>query len=437
MRSCPTSRTVDDQMADATTTSRLVGPTGLGLAFTLASAVLFSGLGVLTQLAFEAGAPVGTLLAGRFLVAAVLVWLVVWLVRARRPARRQALAGLALGVGFSAHAALFAMSLSRLDAGLVDLLLFTYPALVTLGAVLLGRDRPSRRATIALGTATTGTVLILIGGLGSIDPVGAALALASAVAYSVYILASAGQAATSDPLTLTALVSTGAMGTSTLAGAFQGDLAVEIGAPALALVAAVGLVAAAGMATFVVGIAKLGPARASIVSAVQPALTPILGFAAFGDRLGPAQMAGGALVVSAVVILESSGLPLGSRTWPGWLPRRERRALARAMDTVVVPAGLRLLRQGAPADEFFLIQRGRATVIRDGRPIAQLGPGDFFGEIALLRGGARTASVVASTTMRIAVVPRRRFAGLMRALPTLADAVRMTTQRRLVPTPAT
>jgi CRP/FNR family cyclic AMP-dependent transcriptional regulator len=121
---------------------------------------------------------------------------------------------------------------------------------------------------------------------------------------------------------------------------------------------------------------------------------------------------------------EKRRLWLGSSAWLGLLPRRERRTLARVTEIVDVPAGRRLLRQGGPADEFFVIQRGRADVIRDGEPVARLGPGDFFGELAILRGGTRTASVVATTRMRIRVVPRRQFAGLLRMLPTLARVVR-------------
>jgi CRP-like cAMP-binding protein len=66
-----------------------------------------------------------------------------------------------------------------------------------------------------------------------------------------------------------------------------------------------------------------------------------------------------------------------------------------------VSAGQSLLRQGAPADAFFVIDRGRASVKRDDQQIADLGPGDFFGELGLLRGGERTASVVAATDMRV------------------------------------
>ena len=149
------------------------------------------------------------------------------------------------------------------------------------------------------------------------------------------------------------------------------------------------------MSTFVAGIQRLGPSRASIVSAVQPALTPVLGFLVFADRLGPEQLLGGALIVAAVAAVESGGGSLE------WLPRRERRRLTRLSDTIEVAAGSRLVRQGAEPDAFFLIESGRARVERDERHVADLDAGDFFGELALLRRGRRTASVVAATDMRV------------------------------------
>lgn len=391
--------------------------TGLGL--TLASAVLLSGLGVTTQLAFDAGASVGTLLSGRFLVAAAILWPLVWLMRRQRPTRRQVVAGLLLGVGYSAHAWLFSTSLARLDAGLVDLLLFTYPALVMLGAVALRRDRWSGRSALGLGAATAGTALVLVGGLGSIDPLGAGLAIGSAVAYAAYILTSAGELERTDPFLLTALVTTGAAITLTIAGAARSDVSLQADGDALALIAVVGLVATAGMSTFIVGIQRLGPSRASIVSAVQPALTPVLGFLVFADRLGPEQLLGGALVVAAVAAVESGG---GSPELD-WLPRRERRRLARLSGTMDVAAGSHLVRQGAQPGPFFVIEAGRASVERDDRHVADLGAGEFFGELALLRRSLRTASVVAATDMRVRVIPRLEFAGAMRRLPTLARSV--------------
>jgi drug/metabolite transporter (DMT)-like permease len=410
--------------------------TSVGIGLTLASVFFLSWVGVLTQLAYEAGAPLGTVLSGRFLIAAAALWTLVALVGARRPDRRQLVAGLLLGVGYAAHAWLFSESLARLDAGLVDLLVFTYPALVMLGAVVLRRDRWSRRRAVALGTAAVGTVLVLVGGLHSVNPLGAALALAAGVAYAAYVLASAGQLARTSPLLLTALVTTGAAVTLTAGGAATSEISVAIEPTAFALIALIGLVAVGGMGTFVAGIGKLGPARASIVSAAQPALTPVLGFLVFADRLGPAQMLGGVLVVAAIVVLETGGrFPL-SPAWRASLPRREGRALARATLAMDIRAGSRIVRQGSPAGAFFLIERGRATVTRDDRLVADLGPGEFFGEVALLQGGARTASVIAATDMSVRVIPLGEFGRAMRFFPTLARAARDATRKRLLAQPA-
>jgi drug/metabolite transporter (DMT)-like permease len=407
-----------------------VSPAAAGLGLTLVSAILMSGLGVTTQLAFEAGATLGTLLSGRFVVAAAVLWMLVSILRPRRPVRRQVLAGLVLGVGYSAHAWLFSASLARLDAALVDLLLFTYPALVMLGAVALRRERWSGRRALSLVVATGGTGLVLVGGLHSINALGALLALLSALAYAAYILISAGQLERTDPFLLTALVTTGAAITLTVGGAAQDDLSLDAGLSASALVVVVGLVATVGMSTFVAGIRRLGPARASVVSAIQPALTPVFGFLVFADRLGPAQLVGGALVVTAVVVLESGGR---SSAPLAWLPRRERWKLARMAEAMDVPAGRSVVRQGADADAFFLIERGRASVRRDDRHVADLHVGDFFGELALLGGGERTASVVASSDMRVRVIPCREFARALRRLPTLGRSVRDAAVERVVP----
>jgi CRP-like cAMP-binding protein len=76
------------------------------------------------------------------------------------------------------------------------------------------------------------------------------------------------------------------------------------------------------------------------------------------------------------------------------------------------------------AYEFFVIEEGQAEVVRDGRRLAELGPGDFFGEIGLLVTGRRTASVVALTPMRLMVMFEQSFRRLEREFPAFAAAVR-------------
>jgi CRP-like cAMP-binding protein len=98
----------------------------------------------------------------------------------------------------------------------------------------------------------------------------------------------------------------------------------------------------------------------------------------------------------------------------------------------MVPPDSRLRLLGPNA----VIQRGRATVSRDGGPVPALGPGDFFGEVALLQGGARKATVEAATDVRVRVVPYREFAHAMRTLPTLARVVRSVIRERAVAVPS-
>ena len=79
-----------------------------------------------------------------------------------------------------------------------------------------------------------------------------------------------------------------------------------------------------------------------------------------------------------------------------------------------------LIQYGTPGEECFVIVNGRATVIRNGIQLAQLGPGDFFGELAPLDGGPRTATVVADTEMLLLVISRLEFSLLRTSFPTVA-----------------
>ncbi|MGN6797080.1 MAG: cyclic nucleotide-binding domain-containing protein, partial [Gaiellaceae bacterium] len=79
------------------------------------------------------------------------------------------------------------------------------------------------------------------------------------------------------------------------------------------------------------------------------------------------------------------------------LSQSELERIAGWLQSYSVPEGDLLVREGASAHEFFLIEDGEAAVLEDGERIAVLGPGDFFGELGLIETGKRTASVVATT----------------------------------------
>ena len=104
--------------------------------------------------------------------------------------------------------------------------------------------------------------------------------------------------------------------------------------------------------------------------------------------------------------------------------KKDLAAVAALADVVDVPGGAELVTEGhAGAHEFMIIVEGAAEVRRGGRKVAALGPGEFFGEIALIGGGPRTATVKTTAPSVLLVVTNRPFRALLAQLPTLQASV--------------
>jgi CRP-like cAMP-binding protein len=112
------------------------------------------------------------------------------------------------------------------------------------------------------------------------------------------------------------------------------------------------------------------------------------------------------------------------------VPKSEHRKLASLVDEVEVPAGTTVMSQGEYAREFAVIVDGNAAVIRDGEHVATLGPGEFFGEVGMLDGPSRSASVVALTDLKLLVVGPREFASMLYAAPGIAAEVKQAAAER-------
>jgi CRP-like cAMP-binding protein len=98
---------------------------------------------------------------------------------------------------------------------------------------------------------------------------------------------------------------------------------------------------------------------------------------------------------------------------------KDLRTIARQMDVVTMVPGTNVVCAGEHGDEFYVILAGEATVHRNGRLAGRLGPGDYFGELALLDPAPRAATVRASTTLQVATLGHRDFAAALRDLPAL------------------
>jgi CRP-like cAMP-binding protein len=119
------------------------------------------------------------------------------------------------------------------------------------------------------------------------------------------------------------------------------------------------------------------------------------------------------------------------------LPPEVMDALAAGFQPRAAPAGTVVCRQGEPGDELFLIESGELeTTAAVGLGVASLGtmgPGEVFGEIAVLMGGRRTATVTAQSDARLWVLPRARLAEVGRHLPPLRAALQALMRRRELP----
>jgi CRP/FNR family transcriptional regulator, cyclic AMP receptor protein len=112
------------------------------------------------------------------------------------------------------------------------------------------------------------------------------------------------------------------------------------------------------------------------------------------------------------------------------LPKHELRRIAQAADEIDVSEGKELLRRDEFAYEFMVIEDGQAEVTRDGEHVADLGPGDFLGEIAALEHGTRNASVVARSRMSLIVMTARDLRQLAASIPELGETLRATAEQR-------
>ena len=105
------------------------------------------------------------------------------------------------------------------------------------------------------------------------------------------------------------------------------------------------------------------------------------------------------------------------------MSKKDLAAIAQQTDEIAVAAGKVLAREGDFGDEFFVIDAGTAEVSRGGERIAELGVGDFFGEMALIEADRRNATVTATSPMSLVVMTRASFRALDRSMPHVHETV--------------
>jgi CRP/FNR family cyclic AMP-dependent transcriptional regulator len=111
--------------------------------------------------------------------------------------------------------------------------------------------------------------------------------------------------------------------------------------------------------------------------------------------------------------------------------KKELRSIAGLCTPLSVEPGFVLTTQGGPGGECFVIGDGHATVVIDGRTVAEVGPGESVGEMSLLDGGRRSATVTAITPMSLYVVSANEFTALLQESPSIDRKIMTSLARRL------
>jgi CRP-like cAMP-binding protein len=113
--------------------------------------------------------------------------------------------------------------------------------------------------------------------------------------------------------------------------------------------------------------------------------------------------------------------------------KQDVKQIAQIADEIDLKEGTEMTREGSPGREFFVLLEGTAEVERGGEKVNALGPGEFFGEIALISEEPRTATVRASSPVRALVVTARSFRRLLDETPEIKTSVMQAMADRLAP----
>jgi drug/metabolite transporter (DMT)-like permease len=270
-----------------------------GLMLILVSTLAYGTLPIIGKAAYSAGVRPEPLLAWRFVIAAALFAL---MSHGKGPAitLRQRLILWGLGVVFVINALAYFTALETVPAATVALLIYTYPVIVTLLSGFAGLDLLTPRSLGGAGLAVAGCALTATGEIAG--GTGVLYALASAFIYATYVVLSSHFAAGVPSLTA-ALHLAQASAVVCIGWALaRGGLAVPASFPAWSSIVGLAVISTVvALRAFLAGLARVGPARASVLSSLEVVVTMGLAVLVLGERLGPRQWAGALLILGAVV----------------------------------------------------------------------------------------------------------------------------------------
>jgi drug/metabolite transporter (DMT)-like permease len=277
----------------------------------LVSAVAFGSLSILAKLAYAAGLGTYQLLAIRFVLAGAGM-LVLGVLVGQNPlrlTRRQLITLFALGaVIYTGQSLTYFTALRSLPASLCVLIVYIYPSLVVLAGWLFLRRAVSAWHGVALVASFVG-LLLLLGGTRFQLSWALLFAIAAPVIYTAYILVGERVMASVPAVAASAVIMSGAAVAFCLLAALDAQFALPATPNGWAVGLGIALVPTmVAISFFMAALPRIGAARAALLSTLEPVITVLLAVVILGDRLSALQVAGGALVLLAVVVVQAAHL---------------------------------------------------------------------------------------------------------------------------------
>ncbi|GAA5527602.1 DMT family transporter [Herpetosiphon gulosus] len=275
----------------------------LGIAAMLLSAIAFGWLGVFARLAYDDGSEPITVLCLRFSIAAV-VMVGILRVRGEQLPRGKLLLGLILlgGIGYVAQSMAYFVALTMASAGLVAVLLYLYPGLVTLISVVFFKERLTPRMVLALVLALAGSALA-IGPIGGGKPLGIVFAISGAVIYAIYITAGSRITAQAGAIPSSTVIMSAAAVVYIGIMLARGPVWPATSAGWLAIVGIALISTVLAIVMFFVGLERIGPTAGSTISALEPLVSVGAAVVVLHEPISFWQLGGGLLILIAVVLL--------------------------------------------------------------------------------------------------------------------------------------
>ncbi len=278
-----------------------------GFLYIILAAISFGVMPILAKLSYRGGSNTYTTLFLRFFLAAIML---LYYLKSKgislKLARKQLFLVLIIGGGgFTLSAISLFMSYNYISIGMATMIVYTYPAIVTLFSYLFYKEKIYPRKIISLMISTTGIFILVDRGSASFNLIGVVLAGVAAIMYSLYVLgASHKEFKTINSYVLTFYISCESAVFMLIAAITTKNFDIHISFYALVAILLLALISTVvALMAFLEGVRIIGPSKASIFSTIEPIVALTLGIIILGEPISTRIIIGSIMIVSSVVIL--------------------------------------------------------------------------------------------------------------------------------------